>query len=152
MSLIGYTNDLHDFLMAEIEVLDSDYVPIKNTIYFETQKCKIIKLYNKYDIEVTDDDMKNNVQYTQYKSFPNVDKTDVKPFRFTINRNICVEHLRLNLFFTKGEEFFVQDKDDDETEEEFCIYPIGTRFNIYVKKTMHDINFTKFKRDYYEEK
>lgn len=152
MTLIGYTNVLHDFLMAEIEVLESDYVPIKNTIYYETQKCKIIKFYNKYDNQVIDDDMTNDVLYNIYKKYPNVDKSNVESFRFTLNRNICVEHLRLRLFFTKGEEIFIQDKDEQETKDEFNIYDIGTRFNIYVKKTMLDINFSKIKRDYYEEK
>lgn len=152
MTLIGYTNVLHDFLMAEIEVLESDYVPIKNTIYYETQKCKIIKFYNKYDNQVIDDDMTNDVLYNIYIKFPDIDKSDVEPFRFTLNRNICVEHLRLRLFFTKGEEIFIHDKDDQETEDEFNIYDIGTRFNIYVKKTMLDINFAKNKKDYYDEK
>lgn len=152
MTLIGYTNVLHDFLMAEIEVLESDYVPIKNTIYYETQKCKIIKFYNKYDNQVIDDDMTNDVMYTIYKKFQHVDKSNVEPFRFTLNRNICIESLRLNLFFTKGEEIYIQDKDDQETEDEFNIYDIETRFNIYVKKTMLDINFAKNKKDYYEEK
>lgn len=152
MTLIGYTNVLHDFLMAEIEVLESDYVPIKNTIYYETQKCKIIKFYNKYDNQVIDDDMKDDVQYQIYKCFPHVDKTNVEPFRFTLNRNICVEHLRLNLFFTKGKEIFIQDEDDLLIEDVHHIYGIGTTFNIYVKRTIPDIHFAKYKKDYYEQK
>lgn len=151
MTLIGYTNDLHNFLMAEIQIDESDYVPIKKTIYYKTQKCKIIQFYNKYDNEVSDDNMKD-VQYHIYKHHPNIDKSDVEPFRFTLNRNICIENLRLKLFFTKGEEIFIQDVDDHEIEDDFNIYPVGTTFNIYVKKTISDINFAKSIKDYYDEK
>jgi hypothetical protein len=96
--------------------------------------------------------MTNDVLYNIYINYPNVDKSNVEPFRFTLNRNLCVEHLRLNLFFTKGEEIFIQDKSDLEDADEFNIYDIGTLFNIYVKKTMLDINFAKNKKDYYDEK
>ena len=68
MSLIGYCNFLHDFLMAEIEVLDSDYVPIKNTIYYETNKCKVVRFFDVYDNEVKDENMNNNVKYQGQKS------------------------------------------------------------------------------------
>jgi hypothetical protein len=146
MSLIGYCNFLHDFLMAEIEVLDSDYNVVKNTIYYETNKCKVVRFFDVYDNEVADEDMNNNVKYQVYKYFPNVNKE--YEFRFTMNRQICLEQLREKLFFTKSEEIFVQDEDDSNIEDEHNIYPIGTRFNIYKKKEIAHINFSGFQNIY----
>jgi hypothetical protein len=40
MTLIGYTNDLHNFLMAEIEVNESDYVPIKKPYIMKHKNVK----------------------------------------------------------------------------------------------------------------
>ena len=150
MSLIGYCNFLHDFLMAEIEVLDSDYNLVKNTIYYETNKCRVIRLINVYDNEVKDEDMVNNVKYQVYKYFPNVNKKE-DPFRFTLNRQICLEQLREKLFFTKSESIFVQDEDDSNIEDEHNIYPIGTKFNIYKKKVNMNINFSGFQNIYTDE-
>jgi hypothetical protein len=146
MSIIGYCNFLHDFLMAEIEVLDSDYNLVKNTIYYETNKCKVVRFFDMYDNEVKDEDMNNNVKYQIYKYFPNVYKE--YEFRFTLLRQICLEQLREKLFFTKSESIFVQDEDDSNIEDEHNIYPIGTRFNIYKKKDNVNINFSGLQNIY----
>jgi len=148
MSLIGYCNFLHDFLMAEIEVSESDYYLVKNTIYYETNKCKVIRLFDVYDKEMTDDNMKNNVQYQIYKYYPNVNKELVEPFRFTLDRLICLEQLRQKLFFTKSESIFVQDEDDSNIEDEHNIFPIGTYCDIYKKKDNVNINFSGFQNIY----
>ena len=148
MSLIGYCNFLHDFLMAEIEVLDSDYNLVKNTIYYETKKCKVVRLFDVYDNEMTDEDMKHNVKYQVYKYFPNVNKERDEPFRFTLLRQICLEQLREKLFFTKSQSIYVKDEEDSNTEDEFNIYPVCTRFNIYNKKENININFSGFQNIY----
>lgn len=143
---IGYTVDISDNSLIEIELLDENilnnhiYNPTKNATY-KIQKCKAINAYDIYGNKIIDIDNKD------YQICINQIIFD-SDILFVFDFDCGLEKLREKIFFIKSQEIFVQDNDDSNTEDEFNIFPIGTKFNIYNKKKEININFCGFQNIY----
>lgn len=146
MANIGYTIDISDNYLIEIELFGNynrynhGYSPTKNATY-SIEKCKIINAYDIYGNKIVDE---NNKVYNMC-----IDQQIFESkILFVFDFECGLEKLREKLFFNIGDELFVQDEDDSNTEDEHNIYSIGTRFNIYKKKENVNINFSGFQNIY----
>ena len=146
MANIGYTIDISDNYLIEIELLDNYektnhmYNPTKNATY-SIEKYKTINAYDVYGNKIVD---VNNKVYNMCMDQQIFESKILFVFDFECG----LEKLREKLFFNIGDELFVQDEDDSNIEDEFNIYSIGTRFNIYIKKNNVNINFSGFQNIY----
>ncbi len=139
MANIGYTIDISDDFLIEVKLIGNykgynhSYSPTKNATY-SIEKYKTINAYDIYGNKVYNMCMDQQI-------------FDSK-ILFVFDFECGLEKLREKLFFNIGDELFVQDEDDSNTEDEFNIYSIGTRFNIYKKKENVNINFSGFQNIY----
>lgn len=146
INTIGYTIDICDNFLIEIELLDEpqeynhEYEATKNATY-KIKKCKGINAYDIYGNKIVDVDNKF------YKMC--IDQTIFNSeLLFVFDFECGLEKLREKLFFEKSKNIFIQDKDDLDTEDNFQIFQCGTEFNIYKKKENVNINFTGFQNIY----